>query len=108
MVALLGLGCGDTNPPTMDTWWYYQMEGLDSSDGVSLNDNGWDVFKQPSGRSSLAENVDNLPEGYYDTQGRSEEYIRVYIDGEYGLSSAGQLYINTLNQIIIWLSNLNL
>lgn len=81
---------GDTNPPTMDTWWYYQMEGLDAKDGVSPNDNGWDVFKQPSGRSPFAENVNNLPEGYYDTQGRSEEYIRVYIDGEYGLSSAGQ------------------
>ena len=81
---------GDTNPPTMDTWWYYQMEQLDPSDGVSFNDNGWDVFKQPSGRSSLAENIENLPEGYYDTQGRSEEYVRVYIDGEYGLSSAGQ------------------
>jgi len=81
---------GDTNPPTMDTWWYYQMEQLDPSDGVSLNDNGWDVFKQPSGRSVDAENVDNLPEGYYDTQGRSDEYIRVYIDGEYGLSTAGQ------------------
>ena len=36
---------------------------LDISDGVSTNDNGWDVFKQPSGRSSLAENIDNLPEG---------------------------------------------
>ena len=81
---------GDTNPPTMDTWWYYQMEGLDSKDGVSPNDNGWDVFKQPSGRSPLAENIENLPDGYYDTQGRSEEYIRVYVDGEYGLSSAGQ------------------
>lgn len=81
---------GDTNPPTMDTWWYYQMEGLDPRDGVSANDNGWDVFKQPSGRSAFAENVENLPEGYYDTQGRSEEYTRVYIDGEYGLSSAGQ------------------
>lgn len=80
---------GDTNPPTMDTWWYYQMEKLDPKDGVSFNDNGWDVFKQPSGRSQFAENIDNLPEGYYDTQGRSEEYIRVYIDGEYGLSSAG-------------------
>jgi hypothetical protein len=79
----------DTNPPTMDTWWYYQMEGLDPKDGVSPNDNGWDVFKQPSGRSPYAENIENLPEGYYDTQGRSEEYIRVYIDGEYGLSSAG-------------------
>ena len=81
---------GDTNPPTMDTWWYYQMEQLDPADGVSFNDNGWDVFKQPSGRSVDAENVDNLPEGYYDTQGRSDEYIRVYIDGEYGLSTAGQ------------------
>ena len=81
---------GDTNPPTMDTWWYYQMEKLDPEDGVSPNDNGWAVFKQPSGRGPYAENVENLPEGYYDTQGRSEEYIRVYIDGEYGLSSAGK------------------
>lgn len=80
---------GDTNPPTIDTWWYYQMEHLDPKDGVSANDNGWDVFKQPSGRGLNAENIENLPEGYYDTQGRSEEYIRVYIDGEYGLSSAG-------------------
>ena len=80
---------GDTNPPTMDTWWYYQMEGLDPKDGVSPLVNGWDVFKQPSGRGSFAENIENLPDGYYDTQGRSEEYIRVFIDGEYGLSSAG-------------------
>ena len=81
---------GDTNPPTMDTWWYYQMEHLDSKDGVSPNDNAWAVFKQPSGRSPYGENIENLPEGYYDTQGRSEEYIRVYIDGEYGISSAGK------------------
>lgn len=81
---------GDTNPPTMDTWWYYQMEHLDPKDGVSPNDNKWDVFKQPSGRSQQAENIENLPEGYYDTTGRSEDYIRVFIDGEYGLSSNGQ------------------
>lgn len=81
---------GDTNPPTMDTWWYYQMEHLDPKDGVSPFDNGWDVYKQPSGRSVWAENIENLPDGYYDTQGRSEEYIRTFIDGEYGLSSAGQ------------------
>ena len=80
---------GDTNPPTMDTWWYYQMEGLDPKDGVSPNPNGWAVFKQPSGRSPQAENIENLPPDYYSTQGRSDEYIRVYIDGEYGLSTAG-------------------
>ena len=84
-----GMWC-DTNPPTMDTWWYYQMEHLDPKDGVSPNNNGWSVFKQPSGRSQQAENVENLPDGYYDTQGRSDEYIRVFIDGEYGLSSSGQ------------------
>lgn len=80
----------DTNPPTMETWWYYQFEKISPEDGVTPIENGWDVFKQPSGRSPYAENIENLPEGYYDTQGRSEEYIRVYIDGEYGLSSAGQ------------------
>jgi len=81
---------GDTNPPTMDSWWYYQMEHIDPKDGVSRNDNGWDVFKQPSGRGEFAENITNLPDDYYDIQGRSEEYVRVYIDGDYGLSSAGQ------------------
>lgn len=80
---------GDTNPPTMETWWYYQMEHLDPKDGVSPNENKWAVFKQPSGRSAFAENIENLPDGYYDITGRSEEYIRVFIDGEYGLSSAG-------------------
>ncbi len=83
-----GIFC-DTNPPVMDSWWYYMMEHTDPKDGVSPNDNGWHVFKQPSGRSPHAENIENLPEGYYDPQGRSEEYIRVFIDGEYGLSSAG-------------------
>lgn len=80
---------GDTNPPTIDTWWYYQMEHLDPDDGVSPNDNGWVVFKQPSGRSAEAENIDNLPANYYSTQGRSAEYIRTFVDGEYGLSLAG-------------------
>ena len=80
---------GDTNPPRMDSWWYFQMEHLDPKDGVSPNDNGWEVFKQPSGRSAYAENIENLPEGYYDTQGRSGEYIRTFIDGEYGHSGAG-------------------
>lgn len=83
-----GMWC-DTNPPTIGSWWYCQMEGLDPKDGVSPNDNGWAVFKQPSGRSPEAENVENLPEGYYSTQGRSDDYIRVFIDGQYGLSPNG-------------------
>ncbi len=80
----------DTNPPTMDTYHYYMMEHINPKDGISTYDNGWKVFKQPSGRSPYAENIENLPEGYYDPQGKSDEYIRVFIDGEYGLSSAGR------------------
>ena len=80
---------GDTNPPTMETWWYFMMEHLDPKDGVSPNNNKWAVFKQPSGRSPYAENIENLPDGYYDTTGRSEDYVRVYVDGEYGMSLAG-------------------
>lgn len=80
---------GDTNPPPIDTWWYYQMEHLNPEDGVSPIINGWEVFKQPSGRSPIAENVENLPPGYYDPQGRSDDYVRVYIDGEYGHSQKG-------------------
>jgi hypothetical protein len=80
----------DTNPPTMDTYHYYMMEHVNPADGVSLYDNGWEVFHQPSGRSPYAENTENLPEDYYDTKGKSEEYVRVFIDGEYGLSSAGR------------------
>lgn len=83
-----GMWC-DTNPPIIDSWWYRQMEHLDPEDGVSANDNGWEVFKQPSGRSPEAENIENLPAGYYSTQGRGEDYIRVFIDGMYGLSLAG-------------------
>jgi hypothetical protein len=80
---------GDTNPPTIGSWWYYQMEHLNPEDGVSPNDNGWDVYKQPSGISKDAENSQNLQPDYYDTQGRSAEYIRVFIHGEYGRSPTG-------------------
>lgn len=72
----------DTNPPSVDTWWWRMMEKIDG-------ENGWAVFKQPSGRSPEAENIENLPEGYYDTTGLSEDFIKVYIDGLYGMSRAG-------------------
>ena len=81
---------GDTNMPNWGSWWQCQMEHLDPEDGVSPNDNGWDVFLQPSGRSPKGENLENLPDDYYSTQGRSEDFIRVYIDGEYGRSLSGE------------------
>lgn len=74
---------GDTNPPVMDSWWYRTMEHVDGP-------SGWEVFKQPGGRSPQAENVENLPPDYYSTEGFSDDYIRVYIDGQYGRSMGGR------------------
>ncbi len=79
----------DTNPPVMDTWWMRMMEKMDPEEGLVTKENGWDVFKQPSGRSPDAENVENLPEGYYDTLGKSDEFVRVYVDGLYGTALNG-------------------
>ena len=46
----------------------------------------YDLFKQPSGLSPQAENLSNLKPDYYENlaAGKKAEYIRVYIDGEYG------------------------
>lgn len=89
----------DTNPPVIDTYWYYVFEHLDPKDGVSTWNNNWSIYKQPSGRGPYAENAENLPEGYYDTVGRSREYIRVFIDGNYGTSLSGvPVYANFSNE----------
>lgn len=82
---------GDTNMPVENTYWYYMMEGLNpNSDLHESLPNSWAVFKQPSGRSPDAENIENLKPGYYDTTDMSDEKVRVYVDGEYGLSKGGR------------------
>lgn len=77
----------DTNPPNINSWWWQMMEGRDEEGKPKPNN--WKVFKQPSGRGPLAENLENLPEGYYNTEGMSDDFVRVYVDGEYGLSKLG-------------------
>lgn len=78
---------GDTNPPNVNSWWWQMMEGKDEAGQDKPS--GWATFKQPSGRGPDAENLENLPEGYYNTEGMSEDFIRVYVDGQYGLSKLG-------------------
>lgn len=74
----------DTNPPDDDHWWYKLAE-VDRPEG-------FEFFAQPSGLSDQAENKVNLPPGYYDRQiaGKSEEWVKVYIKGEYGLVRTGK------------------
>ena len=74
----------DTNPPDSDSWFYRMFE--------EELPQGWAIFRQPSGRSEQAENVANLPDGYYERleAGKDQEWIRVYVDGDYGYISEGR------------------
>lgn len=74
----------DTNPPDSDHWWYKLFEE-DKPEGHVL-------FRQPSGLSAEAENVENLPEKYYERlcHGKDQEWINVYVHGEYGFVSDGK------------------
>ena len=73
----------DTNFPTELTPWHSFMEAPPPN---------WQIFKQPSGLSSSAENTKNLPVGYYQRLaiGKSPEWKKVYISGEYGFITDGK------------------
>lgn len=80
----------DTNPPHTEHWLYKLFEELPKVD------HKWakliEVFKQPSARSPQAENLPNLAPNYYEElmYGQDEDWIRVYVDGEYGYVKAGK------------------
>lgn len=86
----------DTNPPPLGSYWHSlfenpspeQMAALEAfqsqSDRPLL-----EHFKQPGGRSPEAENLENLPDNYYDilvaaNADRGENWIKVHVDGQYG------------------------
>lgn len=73
----------DTNPPDTDHWIYHKFEQQQLK--------GYAIFHQPSGRSPEAENIENLPENYYDTIsiGKDPEWVKVFVDGQYGLIKTG-------------------
>lgn len=59
-------------------------------------------YKQPGGREPNAENIRNLPEGYYEKQcaGQDEMYIRRMIDNQLGYSRDGQPVYPEFNDTI--------
>jgi hypothetical protein len=73
----------DTNPPDSESWWYKLAE--------TEKPEGWDFFEQPAGDSPEAENIENLPPGYYERikAGKDPEWIKVYVKGEYGFVIEG-------------------
>lgn len=80
---------GASNPDTEDNWWYdYLHKNLP---------NNARYFTQPSGASPDAENLINLPKGYYDNicKGKTTAWIRQFIHAEWGFSAAGTPVVNT-------------
>ena len=82
----------DSNPPELGSWLWAKQEDRDLDDPERRVEHGWAVFKQPSGRSAEAENLENLPEDYYVNamKGKTEDWIKVYVDGEYGTMGLGR------------------
>lgn len=74
----------DTNPPDDDSWWYKLFEEQQSASAR--------LFRQPGGRSPNAENIRNLPAGYYErmVENNDADFVKVYVDGEYGYVKEGK------------------
>lgn len=85
----------DTNPPDTDHWFYQLFE--------EEKPPGWEIFHQPGALLEIhgkytpnpqAENIDNLPSGYdyylRQTAGKTREWIKVYLLGQYGIVIEGK------------------
>lgn len=74
---------GMTNPPDMDTFWETLLTEPPKNVHVTI---------QPSGLSPEADWTRFLPDDYYDNlaQGKTEDWIDVYINAKFGKSLSGQ------------------
>lgn len=81
---------GATNPPDMDTFWEQYLTN------PPINA---DVFFQPSGLSPEADWIEFLPEDYYSNlaEGKTEDWIDVYIHAKFGKSLAGRPVFKAFN-----------
>lgn len=72
-----------TNPSDQENWVY--KIAADTPEG-------WSVYRQPGGTTPEAENLENLPDGYYSriAAGKEEEWKSVYIGGEFGFTIEGR------------------
>lgn len=82
---------GATNPPDADTFWEQQLNDPPDNMHVTI---------QPSGLSQEADWVQYLPDGYYENlcEGKSEDWIDVYVHGQFGKSLSGQPVFRAFNR----------
>jgi len=75
---------GESNPPDEDSDWYSKLE-------INLPRN-WKLYKQPGGMEAGAENIANLPDGYYENlvANNNQDWVDVHVHSKYGKSLSGQ------------------
>ena len=73
----------DSNAPVIGSDWWKLIEESRPHD--------WAVFFQPSGLSEHAENLENLPAGYYArlAANPNQDWVRRYVECEYGEDPSG-------------------
>ncbi len=74
----------DSNPAGLDHWLRRLF--------VEERPQGFELFHQPGGRGAEAENLANLPAGYYERLASSmpADWCRVYVDSEWGFAFDGR------------------
>ena len=89
----------DTNPCDTDHWLYKLFEEKVPVD-PELQEK-YEVFHQPSGLSAQAENLSHLPPNYYKNLavGKDQDYIRVYIHGQYGYVREGKIIYTNYDDV---------
>ena len=102
----------DTNPPDTDHWWYVMAERDTSTErnrqiqqdisdierqlraigALASQQPLFEFFAQPGGEDEQAENLENLPPGYYlkAKAGKDPEWVKVYVNGDYGYVQDGK------------------
>lgn len=108
--AWYGVMC-DFNAPDEDNWTYELLVEkrlpIDDKAAASLREKvgprfGIAFHRQPGGREPGAENLGNLPPGYYDSMiiGMSENDIKRFVDNEFGAVRKGQPVYPEFNQAV--------
>jgi hypothetical protein len=76
----------DLNAPDIDSWYYKLAE--------EVKPNGFQAYVQPSGLSPKAENLQNLPKGYYpnlaEVNKHKKKWVRRFVANQYGPTDDGE------------------
>jgi hypothetical protein len=83
--------------PTWFGWWGDTNPWPSAHWGAKLfkkPPEGYELYMQPSGLSVKAENIENLPDGYYERlcRGKDQEYVDVYVRGLDAAATEGSVY----------------